>query len=51
MAFNQSNNNYQAALNKYKDFNPINTNSNSIPGLLVIMKNIVIIVIQAIVLL
>jgi hypothetical protein len=51
MVFNQSNNNYQTALNKYQDFNPSNTNSNSIPGLSVIMKNILIIVIQAIVLL
>jgi hypothetical protein len=31
-AFNQPNNNYQAALNKYQDFNPSNTNSNFIPG-------------------
>jgi len=31
-AFNQPNNNYQAALNKYQDFNPGNTNSNFIPG-------------------
>jgi hypothetical protein len=31
-AFNQSNNNYQVALNKYQDFNPSNTNSNFISG-------------------
>jgi hypothetical protein len=31
-AFNQPNNNYQATLNKYQDFNPSNTNSNFIPG-------------------
>ena len=31
-AFNQPNNNYLAALNKYQDFNPSNTNSNFIPG-------------------
>ena len=31
-AFNQPNNNYQAALNKYQDFNPNYINGNFIPG-------------------
>ena len=31
-AFNQSNRNYQKALNKYQYFNPSNTNGNFIPG-------------------
>ena len=31
-AFNQSNRNYQKALNRYQDFDPSNINSNFIPG-------------------
>jgi len=31
-AFNQPNDNYQVASNKYQDFNPSNTSSNFMPG-------------------